>query len=443
MSWTRTIEQVGAALAKLGLDEVELYSKQGRTRRLELGPQGKLTTSHRESGWAVRASGRRASLMATGTGSVRPDGPWPEPDGYPTPLPVGSPVPDWREPEDLSAPLVVEAEALGLLEACERELAAELPGTRVLRAVLEDGASEVKISSTRGVDADHRGRAATLFLEVVGPGPGLQRVATLYAEREARQFRAKALVGRIVDHLVLQRDGKPAQRDRGEFLLGPRVGARILMGLMPQLVGPGAPHRARSLLERGNRWASPAVSVIDDGRLPSGLSNAPVDGEGVPTRRLELVEDGIYQRPLLAWWQEKRDPGGFPAVGVTTSPPGCVRRPGWRDVPRLGPSHFFIAPDEQVPAAALLAAVTRGYYFTEVVGAGTFSIEENRFDLPVAGFEVRSGRPAGRISRATLQGRISGLLQGVQHVGRDLVFVPEGHLVGSPSLLVTGIELGP
>ena len=75
--------------------------------------------------------------------------------------------------------------------------------------------------------------------------------------------------------------------------------------------------------------------MVDDGGLPEGLLTSPVDGEGVPTRRLPLVTGGVFRRALKPWWQEEI---GAPMIG-------CVRRAGWRDVPLPGHSHLYIEPD--------------------------------------------------------------------------------------------------
>ncbi len=425
------LETVAAPLARRGLEECELFVKRGRTRCYELGAHGRQATTHREAGWALRASGPRSSLMIGGTGEPRADGGLPDPDGFPIPLPPATAPPDWRPPPSLEAPLIMESEALPLLEACERRLAREIPGARILRLLLEDGASEVELASTHGVEAAYRGRTASLTMEVVGPEPQRLYLAELFAEREARRFSPGALAERVANRLILERDGGRIERDRGEFLLAPGVAARILAGLQPLLVGERAAVRARELAGRGDRLAGKSVSIVDDGALAEGLFTAPVDGEGVPTRRQTLVEAGVFRRPLLAWWQQ---PPGAPLAG-------CLRRPGWREVPRLAPSHLFIAPDPATPVAGLLARVARGYYFTDALGRGLFDPDDNRFRLPVCGLQVRSGRAVRPVARAVLAGRLSALLQGVQAVGRDLAFVPAAGFVGSPSLLVGGVEL--
>ena len=431
MSLRERLDGLAAALARRGLEEAELFVKRGRTRCYELGAHGRQATTHRESGWAVRATGARSSLMMTGTGEPAHVGAVPEPDGFPFPLPPPAPPAEWRSPPSLEAPLIVESEALPLLEACERSLAREIPGARVLRLSLEDGASEVELASTRGVAASYRGRTASLTVEVLGPEPQRDHLIELFAEREARRFSPGALAARLANRLILGRDGKRVERDRGEFLLAPGVATRVLAGLRPLLVGADAATLARALAGRDDRLASPAVTIVDDGGLAEGLFTAPVDGEGVPTRRQTLVEAGVLRRPLLAWWQQ---PPGAPLCG-------CVRRPSWREVPRLSPSHLSIVPDPVAPVGTLLERVARGYYCTDALGPGVFDPRGDRFRLPVCGLQVRSGRAVRPVARAVLGGRLSALLKGIQAVGRDLAFVPAAGFAGSPSLLVSGIEL--
>lgn len=431
MSAREQLDELAPVLARRGLGEAELFTKRGRTRSYELGAHGRQATTHRESGWALRASGPRSSLMLGGTGEPGGDGRFPQPDGFPIPLPPATPPPDWRSPPSLEAPLIMESEALPLLEACERRLTHELPGARIVRLQLEDGHSEVELASTHGIAASYRGRTASLTMEVVGPDPERFHLAELFAEREARRFSPTALADRIANRIILERDGRRIERDRGEFLLAPGVAARVLAGVEPLLVGDRAAAGARELAGRGDRLAGAAVSIVDDGSLAEGLFTAPVDGEGVPTRRQTLVDAGVFRRPLVAWW---RQAPGAPLAG-------CMRRPGWRGVPRLGPSHLFLVPDPSTPVGALLERVTRGYYFTDALGPGIFDPVANRFRLPVCGLQVRSGRAVQAVARAVLTGRLSALLGGIQAVGRDLAFVPAAGFVGSPSLLVTGVEL--
>ena len=430
MSQAPHLDEILRALLKRHLTDAEVYVKRGRSRRLERTPVTETSSTSQERAWAVRAGNRRASFFAAATGDPSPAGPWPEPvAGHALELPEPEPVPAWTLPSDFDTPLTGEREGLKLLESLGRELEAELPKARLLRAVLEDGSSEAELANSRGLRALTRSRISTLYLEAAGPGSPAVTASLYVAAREPRRFHPTALARRLADRLAVSAAGAPPARDSGDVLLAPGVAARMVAGLLPLLVGPGP--GSRVIGARG-RFASDRVTLIDNGRLAGGAFEAPVDGEGVPTREVVLVEDGVFRQPLLAWWQEGA------AHGETS---GCVRRSGWRDLPLPGPTHLYLKPEPKTPVAALLGAIPQGYYLIDATGPGRFDLAADRFALPVCGFAVEAGRASAPVARAWLCGGIGTFLKGIVGVGRDLTFHPLDGMIGSPTLLVTGLEL--
>lgn len=422
------------ALMRRGLPDVEVFAKRGRSRRLEITPFTESSVFSQEQGWAVRAGDPRRSFFAAGTGEPARDGPWPEPTGRPIRLPEPISPQAWNEPSDFDAPLMGEREGLKLLESLGRELASELPGARLLRAALEDGSSESEILNSRGLRVRFRHRISTLYLEASGPGRPAPSASVYLSAREARRFHPTALARRLADRLAVSAQGAPPDRDRGELLLAPPVMARLLCGLLPLFVGPRAGGLLAGLRDRKGRIGSERLTLIDNGRLPGGVLEAPVDGEGVPTREVVLVEEGVFRQPLLTWWQAESHPG-------TGSPSGCTGRPGWRDLPVPGPTHLYLKPDPRIPVAALLGSISHGYYLIDVTGGARFDLGKGTFALPVCGFAVEGGRASAPVARAWLCGGIGDLLQGIAGVGRDLSFQPLAGMIGAPTILVSGLEL--
>jgi predicted Zn-dependent protease len=434
------LDEVMVALMRRGMPDVEVFAKRGRSRRLEITPHTDSSVFSQEQGWAVRAGDPRRSFFAAGTGEPLPGWPWPEATGRPLRLPEPSSVLEtapWSDPSELDAPLVGEREGLKLLESLGRELASELPGARLLRAALEDGSSESEVINSRGVRARTRARLATLHLEAAGPGHPAPTASVYLSAREARRFHPTALARRLADRLAVSAQGAPPDRDHGELLLAPPIVARLLCGLLPMLVGPRAGTLLAGLRDRRGRIGSERLTLIDNGRLPGaagGVLEAPVDGEGVPTREIVLVEEGVFRQPLLTWWQAESHPG----MGAAS---GCTARPGWRDLPAAGPTHLYLKPDPRIPVAALLGSMAQGYYLIDVTGGGRFDLGAGTFALPVCGFAVESGRASAPVARAWLCGGISEFLQGIAGVGRDLTFQPLAGMIGAPTLLVSGLEL--
>jgi predicted Zn-dependent protease len=426
------LDEVLRSLLTRGLSQAEVLIKRGRSRRLETGLAGESSIYSQERAWAVRAGGRRASFFLGGTGDPWVSGPWPEPAGGPFELPQPVPAPPWSEPSDFDSPLIGERDGLSLLQAVGNDLAAELPGARLLQGVLEDGSSEAELASSRGIRARFRRRLATLHLHAAGPGRPSSAASVYLVARDARRFHPKALARRLADRLSVVASGRGPAGSAGEALLAPAVAVRLLEGLLPILVGAEAVPRLAGLRDHRGRIGSDRLTLIDNGRLPGGPLESAVDGEGVPCREVLLVEAGLFRQPLLAWWQT----GSASALAS-----GCSRRPGWRDLPHPGPTHLYIAPDPRISVASLLASVAHGHYLIDVTAAGRFDLAADRFFLPVCGFEVTNGKATAPIGNAHLSGSITTFLKGIAAAARDLAFHPLDGLLGSPTLLVAGLEL--
>ncbi len=429
-------ESLLAVLDKLsgeGWEEVEVYHKRGRSRTVRFAAQAVVTSFCQEEGWAVRAGDRRRSFFYAAGGEPRPDAAWPEADGRGVRLASAKPIPHWAPPSDLDVPLIGESETRGLFDALERELAEELPGARLVLGELADGSSESQLVSSREVEAGVRQRTAYLYLEAVGPERGSPSISLRLAERDARRFNPRTLGRRLADLLTIVDKGSAPVRDRGEFLLAPAIGVRLLAALSELWLGPGAEEKAARLADRRGKLASPAFTLIDDGRLSGGVLEAPVDGEGQPTREQLLVEEGIFRQPLVAWWQSASDPSRVS---------GCCQRPGWRDLPRPGSTHLYLRPDTATSVASLIENLSRGYYLLDTEGSPRVAVDDNRFAVPVCGFAIEGGRPTGSITGAWLVGSVSSLMSGIVATARDLSFLPiSGGMVGAPSLLIKGLEL--
>ncbi|MDX1385516.1 MAG: metallopeptidase TldD-related protein [Thermoanaerobaculia bacterium] len=408
-----------------GLGLAEAFVRRGRSRRFRCGQGMAEVHTSVEEGWAVRVGDGRRAAFHSGSGAPRLDTALRDLRPGVLELPEPAPVLDYEYPESTGHPLLAEAEGLARLAEAGRTLAHDIAGGRFLDAWIEDGASESVVVSTTGVDAEVRHRSALLRLHAVAAAPGLETAVVSVAAASARDLDLAPHLRRLIDILRIRCEGAPALATRGPILLGPEVAARLVATLAPAF--RRAPEAAaRWLGAEGDRVATGSVDLYDDGRLPGGVLSAPVDGEGVVTGRRELVVEGRVVGALRPW---QEDPSG----------PGCRRRASWRDLPAVGPSQMYLAPGSASPLE-LLAELGRGHYLIgceeglDVHGAGAA--------LRVFGFAVEAGRAV-----APVVGKLivdpHRLLSAIDAVGRDLRFIPMGSLFGSPSLVVSGVDLVP
>jgi predicted Zn-dependent protease len=427
------MEQTAALLAALNpadFQEREAYVKRGRSRRVEIGPAGESEVRSEEEGWAVRAGTDRAAFFAAGSGAPPSAFDWPEPDGRPVRLPRPAERGPWRASADLDIPLLVEGEAKGLVRAIVSRVAEELPGASVVEAVLEDGQSESGLVNHHGIEVEARHRGAALRLFATGPQSSSARI--YLGERAARRFEPSRIAADVATLLSVHATGEAVERDRGEFVLAPTLGARLLAALRPLWLGRGGISLASSLRDRTGLVASPRLTLVENPRHEGAVPGAAWDGEGVPTRETLIVEEGRYVQPLLSWRE--------------ASPPrlrssGCTRRASWRDVPAPGITQLYVRPDRETRAVQLVQGVSRGYYLMDGGRPAQVDVSEDRFALPVCGYRMEGGQARGAIAKTVLCGSVRALLRGIQAVAADLEFLPLGGMVGSPTMLVTGVEL--
>jgi predicted Zn-dependent protease len=423
-------ERVEVFRQAVGCEEIEIYLKRGRSRRLVRSAGLEHASEAVESGWAVRASAKRGSFFCSGTGTPHPGASWPAFDGFPIRFPVAGEGPGFPSLRGMAAPLATESEIRLLVTALEKELARSLPSARLDHLVVEDGQSESSIGNSRGVSESWRGRVAMVSLEATAAPDRSARVRLEVVERELREISPRRLGRRLVDLLTVRHDGRPVARDRSEVVVAPRVACSLLAGLAPLFDARTSEALVAGF--SGSRLAGEALHVVDDGRLANGVLSAPVDGEGTPTRETVLIEAGAFRQPLLGWWESR--PG--------CQSGGCSRRASWRDEPSVAPTQLYIRPDQGVAAGDLVGSLSRGYYLLDSAPRAHVDFPADRFALEVRGFEMLGGQVKGAVAGVRLTGRVSSLLAGVRAVGRDLVFEPAGFgLVGSPSLLLGGLEL--
>ena len=336
-----------------------------------------------------------------------------------------------------------DADALGrdLVHRILERTRSELPGSRLIRARLHDGASASVLANSEGVTGRSSLRLATIEMEFAVERKGTRGSCSLYrAAGDLRHFDAPTIAAEVADRLTLATAAPEPVLPSGELAVSPAVAANLLALLSPVLRDRDG-WETLQRLSSGHSLGPADLAVLDDGALETGWIRTSVDDEGVPTRAVALIRDGEPGEPLLTW--EDDGWSGFSASG-------CRRRSGWRAPPEISHSHLYIARGAE-PADRIRTGIRRGCYLLDRAPGGrlgaTFedsdSGTEASFEIDVTGFVIEHDRILGAIPRARLGGSIRQLLRGIRAVGDDLRFLPVPGPVGAPTLLLTGLQLEP
>ncbi len=144
------------------------------------------------------------------------------------------------------------------------------------------------------------------------------------------------------------------------------------------------------------KYGSPIVNIVADKKEPGSLGAVGYDDEGVPTKRWNLIKDGI-----LVDYQKTRDQAHI--VGQTASD-GCSYADNWSSVQfqrmpnvSLQPGKTPLTPDE------MIKNVEKGIY---IIGDGSFSIDQQRYNFQFGGqlfYEIKDGAIVGPLRDVAYQ----------------------------------------
>jgi len=244
-------------------------------------------------------------------------------------------------------------------------------------------------------------------------------------------------VGRSAGQKALERlGGRRIPSGNYPVLLDQRVASELLSLLAHSFLAEQI-QKGKSHLKgkKGERFFSPLLSIVDDGRFPKGASTAPIDGEGMPTQQTCLVNRGEVSGYLYDRYWANRENLSSPQRPVTST--GNSRRGSIKSPPGIGISNLFIKPGE-LSFNALLKELRQGVLLKEVMGLHTVDPISGDFSLGCSGDWIERGEKAHPFKSVAIAGNLFELFKKLVGVGEDLRFFGG---VGTPSLLIDGLEV--
>ncbi len=137
---------------------------------------------------------------------------------------------------------------------------------------------------------------------------GMQRDYWFSVARNLGRLESPEQVGRIAAERTIRRLGaRKAKTAEVPVIFDPMVATSILEHIFEGVNGDSV-YRGASFLagKLGQKIAADNVTVIDDGTIPGGFGTSPFDGEGIPTRRKLVIENGVLKSYLLNTYTAKK-----------------------------------------------------------------------------------------------------------------------------------------
>ena len=270
---------------------------------------------------------------------------------------------------------------------------------------------EVTYVNSHGFVGQYSASLASMSVSsIASDASGMQSGSWFTAGRRLESLEAPDTLGREAARRTLRRLGArrvPTQKVPVVFE------ASIAAGLLNHLfsaVSGSAIYRAASFLTDsiGEKIAPDTVTVFDDGTLPGAPGSKPFDGEGLPTRRTAVVENGVLLTYLLDTYTGRK-------LGMRSTG-NAARSAG--DAPSVSPTNFFLVPGEATPEE-IIASVPSGLYVTGLIGFGVNPVTGD-YSRGASGLWIEGGELTYAVEEITIAGNLRQMLADIEMIGNDL-----------------------
>jgi len=236
-------------------------------------------------------------------------------------------------------------------------------------------------------------------------------------------------VGKMAAQRTLRRLGaRKVRTAQVPMVFDPLVAASILEHIFEGVNGDSV-YRGASFLagKLGQKVAADHITVIDDGTIPGGFGTSPFDGEGVPTRRTTVIENGVLKSYLLNTYTAKK-------LNLQTT--GNASR-GLAGTPGIGLGNYFLQPGTNTPRE-VIGGIKEGLYVTEFLGQGV-NLVTGDYSRGASGMWISGGEFAYPVEEITVAGNLKEIFFNISEIANDLEFRGP---VACPTIRIDGLTVG-
>lgn len=276
-----------------------------------------------------------------------------------------------------------------------------------------ESVSEVYLASSAGVHGSYEGTSVYLYASPVATdGDQLQTSYWYDAQRFFEDLESPEHVAtKAATRAVRLLGAKKIKSQKLPVIFDPTMAAGFIGNITRAMNGDAVFKKSSFLASKLGQKIAPAhVSIIDDGLRKRGLATSPFDGEGVPTRRTSLVENGVLKAFLY---------DAFTARKAKTRTTGNAAR-GYQSLPAIGVNNLVLEPGTQTPEQ-LIKSIPRGLYVTAMLGHGANTVT-GEYSRGANGLLIENGELTRPVQEVTVAGNLTEMLQNLDAVGSDLTF---------------------
>ena len=284
-------------------------------------------------------------------------------------------------------------------ELRERALAAE-DAARTIEGVTNSGgggasasASTLAIANSNGFAAATRATGYSNSVSVVaGTGSTMQRDYAWHSARHLADLEAAAEIGdRAAKRAVSRLNPVSIKAGVMPVLFDPRVATTLLGHFVGAISGSAIARQTSFLLDAlETQVFAEGITIHDDPFRKRGLRSRAFDGEGLPVRPMNLVDNGV----LTSWLA---DSASARQLGI--QPTGHAIR-GVSGSPGAGPANLTIAAGSR-SREDMIAGIKQGILITELIGQGVNGVTGD-YSRGAAGYLITDGEIGPAVAEITV-----------------------------------------
>ena len=280
-------------------------------------------------------------------------------------------------------------------------------------AEFNSGKGRSLYASSRGFFGEYNSSSYSLSVSPIASENGkMQRDAWYTAHRKLSGLDAPEAVGTEAARRAIRRLGARKVKTQSAPIVFDPESAGSLLGILSGAVSGSSLYRDASYLKGklGETIAPDWMTIYDDGRLRGGLGSRPYDGEGLPTRRTTVVENGVLTSYLLDTYSARK---------LNLASTGNAAR-GIGSGPSVGATNFYAVAGQYTPGE-IIQSVKRGLYVTDMMGFGV-NLVTGDFSRGAAGIWIENGELTHAVDEVTIAGNLNDMFLRIDMLGNDLTF---------------------
>ncbi len=163
----------------------------------------------------------------------------------------------------------------------------------------------------------------------------------------------------------------------------------------------------------GKPVLSSSIDIFDDSLLPFALATSPVDGEGVPSRSISIIKEGVLKNFIY-------DLQTAGLMGTESTASGAR---GYSSLPSPATSNFIVK-EGKVPLEEMVKDIKEGIIVDQVIGSGQGNVLMGEFSVNLdLAYKVENGKIKGRVKDVMISGNSYTMLNNILALGSESRFI--------------------